>query len=264
MPSRLLRQLGIVCSLATFLVPFVACDDDETTPTPVTVDAGKSDGPAAVVCSQAGSLCAGDEWCSYSLVGSCGKRGETAECKKRPGGSCETNCPGVCGCDGKIYCNACEAQQSGTDVSTDKSCVPSGGEVLAYALYTDPPKLAVFKKDTGRNVCMRLTLVKRLGTEFGLDVPNDWGVEDGEITHDVADCVVTNNGLPPTPTGTSVRPNGGQGRVRFSNDFGQQGKFPCSVSIAARFAFAPTADYPWVPNVEPVAAEDVVVSGGCP
>ncbi len=35
---------------------------------------------------------------------------------------CDDDCPGVCGCDGQFYCNACNAQQAGTDVSDSDAC----------------------------------------------------------------------------------------------------------------------------------------------
>jgi len=44
-------------------------------------------------------------------------------CRLRPE-SCPKDCPGVCGCDGKFYCNACEAHRAGVDDGTDTSCMP--------------------------------------------------------------------------------------------------------------------------------------------
>jgi len=35
-------------------------------------------------------------------------------CLPRPT-DCSQDCPGVCGCDGKFYCNACEAHRAGTN-----------------------------------------------------------------------------------------------------------------------------------------------------
>lgn len=246
-------------------VAFAACSDDDTTKPPVPVEAGADTAAAKIICGQTGSLCAGNEWCAYELVGTCGKGGQRGQCSVRPLlDSCVGSCPAVCGCDGKIYCNACEAQANGADVDKDRGCIPTGGEVLAYALAGDPAKVVIFKKDDARKLCVRLTLVARLGTKYGLDVPADWGIESGEVTHDPADCSITVTGTPPTPSDIAVAPNNGQGRVRFSTDLGQQGKYPCSLSIAARLAFEPTSEYPWVPPVEPIVAENVSVSGACP
>lgn len=35
---------------------------------------------------------------------------------------CTMDCPGVCGCDGKDYCNDCIAKQNGISSSTPGSC----------------------------------------------------------------------------------------------------------------------------------------------
>jgi hypothetical protein len=254
---------SLAFTAAALAAVFPSCTDDEVTPTPVAAEAGADTAPNKITCGQPGTLCAGDEWCAYSLVGSCGREGQLGTCDKRPA-TCSGDCPAVCGCDGKAYCNPCEAQAAGTDVDKARNCFPSGGDVLAYAIYTDPPKLVVFKKDTSRSICLRLTLIARLGTEFGLDVPSGWGVEGGEITNDPEDCAITTTGVPVTPKGTALRPNGGQGRITFSADKGKQGKSPCSLSAAARLGFEPTPSYPWVPNVEALAAQNVTVEGACP
>lgn len=246
--------------VAVAFVP--ACSDDPTTATPVVVDAGGDTAIAPVTCGQPGSLCTGGEWCAYSLVGTCGREGRTGECRARPA-NCSNECPVVCGCDGQVYCNACLAQAAGNDVDKNRACIPPGGEVTAYALTGDPEKIAVFKKDATRNICMRLTLIRRLGTRFGLDVPAAWGVESGEITHDVGDCSITVTGLPLTPKGVAISPNGGQGTITFSAQASSTGNVPCTLSIGARLAFEPTAEYSWVPNVEVVTAQNVSVAGAC-
>jgi hypothetical protein len=43
------------------------------------------------------------------------------ECKPRPQG-CTADCPGVCGCDGKTYCNVCGAHVAGTNVEKNGAC----------------------------------------------------------------------------------------------------------------------------------------------
>lgn len=35
---------------------------------------------------------------------------------------CTTDCPGVCGCDGQIYCNECEANRNGITVVGAPPC----------------------------------------------------------------------------------------------------------------------------------------------
>lgn len=68
----------------------------------------------------AGLACAPDEWCD--LPDGCGFPDATGNCEKRPQ-ACYADCPGVCGCDGKQYCNVCEANSQGIDTSDDKSCM---------------------------------------------------------------------------------------------------------------------------------------------
>lgn len=68
----------------------------------------------------AGAACAADEWCD--LPNGCGFPDAMGACKKRPQG-CYADCPGVCGCDGKQYCNACTANAQGIDSGDDKSCL---------------------------------------------------------------------------------------------------------------------------------------------
>jgi len=68
-----------------------------------------------------GTPCDSTEWCDFA--GTCGAADQTGTCKAKPQ-NCPDSCPGVCGCNGKFYCNSCDAAADGTDVSKDKSCLP--------------------------------------------------------------------------------------------------------------------------------------------
>jgi hypothetical protein len=35
---------------------------------------------------------------------------------------CTDDCPGVCGCDGKAYCNACSARRAGVNLANEGDC----------------------------------------------------------------------------------------------------------------------------------------------
>lgn len=249
---------------AVVLVAAPGCFNDTKDATPYKPDAGQDSGAALnFPCGQAGALCAGNEYCEYKTSGTCGKPDLAGSCKPRPT-NCDNTCPLVCGCDGKAYCNACEARQAGADTASGRGCVPTGGEISAFALYTDPGKVVVFKSDKDRNICVRLTLIHRLGTKFGLNMPNEWGVDDAIISNDVGDCTITVTGVPPTPKGTAPQAVGGGGGVTFSTDTGQGGKFPCKLSdVNLRLAFDRQPDYNWVPNVEELVAKDVTVAGAC-
>jgi len=68
----------------------------------------------------AGIQCAADEFCDFG-TNSCGGTDESGTCKKRP-----TGCPDVfdpvCGCDGQIHGNQCDAEAAGTDLNAGGSC----------------------------------------------------------------------------------------------------------------------------------------------
>jgi hypothetical protein len=70
-----------------------------------------------------GATCAANSYCSFTAAAICGFADATGVCRPRPQG-CTADCPGVCGCDGKFYCNACTAQGMGVDVNAnDRSCL---------------------------------------------------------------------------------------------------------------------------------------------
>lgn len=77
-------------------------------------------GPSSFPCSGdpwAFMPCPADMWCYAGVAPGCADPGA---CTPRPT-QCLTVCPGVCGCDGKTYCNECVANAAGTGI---KSCVP--------------------------------------------------------------------------------------------------------------------------------------------
>lgn len=70
--------------------------------------------------------CGPDEYCDFPASSYCGGDDSPGHCVKKPG-ACDASCPGVCGCDGKFYCNECMAQSAGTDGSQSTSCMGDGG-----------------------------------------------------------------------------------------------------------------------------------------
>ena len=73
-------------------------------------------------CGGSNQPCGKDEYCDFDPDELCGiGKGAEGVCRPRPD-SCTTDCPGVCACDGKLYCNACEAHRAGIDDTTDSSC----------------------------------------------------------------------------------------------------------------------------------------------
>lgn len=93
-------------------------------------DAGSGGVDAGIVCVGLGSSsCAVDSFCDFS-DGVCGSAAAAlfrGICQPRPQ-LCPLDCPGVCGCNGQFYCNACLAHVAGTDDSTDTSCLASRGD----------------------------------------------------------------------------------------------------------------------------------------
>ena len=84
--------------------------------------AGTGGGPTT--CGGAlATVCPPDQWCDLT---SCQIADAEGVCKPRPT-ACTDDCPGVCGCDGKFYCNTCSANAAGVDTSTSTTCL--GGNV---------------------------------------------------------------------------------------------------------------------------------------
>jgi hypothetical protein len=77
---------------------------------------------------QAGQSCGGITasrcdmglYCEYPAE-SCGYADQSGICRQVPA-RCEEDCPKVCGCDGEIYCNACQAAISGISVADPSLC----------------------------------------------------------------------------------------------------------------------------------------------
>ena len=60
-------------------------------------------------------------YCDFPEKSACGQGDMSGVCAPRPD-TCTKDCPGVCGCDGKFYCNACEAHNAGIDDTSIGSC----------------------------------------------------------------------------------------------------------------------------------------------
>lgn len=219
--------------------------------------------PGAECSASNKSACAKDEWCQYTEPGACGRAGGVGSCTPRPT-VCPSACPGVCGCDGNAYCNPCEAERAGTDVAHGTACVPQGGDYAAYVLYTNVPRMALFKSDAARDVCFRIILVYTDQPKlFGIQTPQGWGVERAEITNAASDCAMTSTGDPVTPRGTTLGAAGGDGTIAFpDDDAGAPGTTPCSVAVHVRLAFDPGA-FTWAPGTEPLDADALTIAGAC-
>ena len=69
-----------------------------------------------------GARCPEGEFCSYAPEAICGFADATGTCQPIPD-RCEiTDSSSVCGCDGRTYASACEANQAGVSVHYDRAC----------------------------------------------------------------------------------------------------------------------------------------------
>ncbi len=80
-----------------------------------TADSGTADAGASC---DTETPCGADAYCVYDDV--CGREAP-GHCEPRPE-VCTEDCPGVCGCDGRFYCNACLAASMGVDVDPADTC----------------------------------------------------------------------------------------------------------------------------------------------
>lgn len=100
------------------------CVDCAAPPPGCHFEGGSCESCGTLVCDdvcggEAGGTCEPTEYCDYEA--GCGFDDSTGVCQPRPEG-CTEDCPGVCGCDGETYCNACGAAQAGVDVQHDGPC----------------------------------------------------------------------------------------------------------------------------------------------
>jgi hypothetical protein len=211
--------------------------------------------PLAVCGGFAGEACPADTWCDYD-DGLCGGADGTGLCKPMPSG-CDGDCPGVCGCDGKFYCNACDAMAAGVDTGDLVSCSnPGEGDYSAWAWYGGLDHLLIRKADKIRNVCVVIHLAHPEGgsPEFAITTPKEWGVVTGQITNQASDCEQD-----AMPASMAVPAIGGKGDITWDLPPGKF--FPCEVNVHVELAFP--EGQPWAKPSEALNASGIVVKDGC-
>jgi hypothetical protein len=89
-----------------------------------TADTGTT-GPGGGACGEL--ECTEAEWCDYTddVCGAKGSNGSTS-CEPRPEGCGDIYAP-VCGCDGLVHGNECDASAVGVDVDAEGDCEAPGG-----------------------------------------------------------------------------------------------------------------------------------------
>lgn len=228
--------------------------------TTAVVSSSVGQGGASMLCGgELGSQCGPMQFCAYDPPGTCGNADGLGTCKPNPG-NCTDDCPGVCGCDGQFYCNACSANAAGVDVSDNGGCAVDAGAAAIYSaqdLFTNVPRFAIFKADPARDLCFRLIVeASSGGPQLGIITPGSWSVGMAEVTDHASDCALPNGGFPPPPVGASVKATSGTGKI----DFPPSGP-TCFVTIHASLSFPKGA--PWVPAIEPLDADALKVGGAC-
>jgi hypothetical protein len=176
----------------------------------------------------------------------CGGEGT---CLPRPQG-CTADCPGVCGCDGNDYCNACGAQALGVDVAGQGSCESYGAayvagevdELLLWRRSLAPPSCSVIRFWTGPPTP-------------GIDVliPPPWAASGAAASPDPDDCLV------PQSVG-DVQATSASGGVAL--EFSGPGlSIPCALVFEAELTFAEPPS--WLTPSVVFELGDVPVDGGC-
>src|SRR5262249_3439749 len=82
---------------------------------------------------EAGDQCPPDQYCDFQEK-FCGGNDTGGTCQPRPVGCDTTDCPGVCACDGKLYCNLCAANAAGFDIASPNNCMANSCDVKSTAL----------------------------------------------------------------------------------------------------------------------------------
>ena len=73
-------------------------------------------------CGPGRPACGAQQYCDFPGVSvACGTTGQAGQCRPRPGICAAVNKP-VCGCDGRAYASACEANLAGTDAAYEGTC----------------------------------------------------------------------------------------------------------------------------------------------
>jgi hypothetical protein len=91
-------------------------------------DAGGSGSGSGRPCGGfSGGLCTSNEFCDFGR-NTCGVTDEQGTCRQRPT-ACDDQFAPVCGCDGVVHSNQCDANASGADVDASGSCPVGAGEL---------------------------------------------------------------------------------------------------------------------------------------
>jgi hypothetical protein len=84
-----------------------------------------------------GAQCGKGEFCSFPVSAKCGAGDQTGKCQTKPE-ACDKSLFPVCGCDGKTYGNACEANAAGVSIASEGACNDDPGNEACGGLLGTP------------------------------------------------------------------------------------------------------------------------------
>ncbi|MGK3959429.1 hypothetical protein WMF38_41085 [Sorangium sp. So ce118] len=147
---------------------------------------GGSGGGAPVACGSAGESCGEAEYCDMGEAGDACAGDERGECAARPRvQDCPEECPGVCGCDQRTYCNECLARAAGVNASKDTSCASADYEIGGR------DRVFVHNADLEANRCLTLSLAWPAESDprfTGVALPEHWALLDVWLTGEMREC----------------------------------------------------------------------------
>lgn len=132
--------------------------------------AGPDAGETGAVCGGfAGLQCDEGLWCDYRN-NFCGGDDFQGTCRELPT-ACTEEVDPVCGCDGEVYTNECEANAAGIDIAANGSCEPPAGTFACGPRFCE----------SGLTYCQR-TLSDVVGT------PDSYSCEVSTACDDAPSC----------------------------------------------------------------------------
>lgn len=164
--------------------------------------------------------CGPAAWCDVG-ADLCGGSGV---CRPRPQ-ACDDDCPGVCGCDGSVYCNSCRAQGQGVAVAKDAVC--DDGSYAAKLWIGGLDRLIISKKDVTNKLCIRVHATWPADTQptYPISMPSQWAVIAVEYSQKLSDC---DNIQRPGPGGL-MSSSSATGSINWTIDPGKN--YPCTLDI---------------------------------
>lgn len=190
-------------------------------------------------------VCGEQGWCQLDAPQGCAGGGV---CKERPVG-CDDDCPGVCGCDGKAYCNACGAHAQGIAVAHEGAC--SGPTYSAILWLGGLDHIVVSKKDEANKLCVRVFAdwPAKMQAPYAVTMPSGWAVSNVDVSDDPSDCDDLQS-----PAKGNVRSSGGAtGSLVWTVDPGKS--YPCTLDVQMNVSL------PGGPQL--VSKSGITLTGGC-